>query len=136
MNKLTNKIKESGDLLKTLEGHDRLQYLVDKAKEVEDLPDIVKTEENRIRGCASKLWIIGGKQEDGTMIYKVDGDAHITRGTAKVVTDIVNNEQATEIAELTVDSFIPLGIRELLTMQRQNGLGSLIQRIVDIANTK
>ena len=61
MNKLANKIKESGDLLKTLEGHDRLQYLVDKAKEVEDLPDIVKTEENRIRGCASKLWIIGGK---------------------------------------------------------------------------
>ena len=134
MNKLANKIKESGDLLKTLEGHDRLQYLVDKAKEVEDLPDIVKTEENRIRGCASKLWIIGGKQEDGTMIYKVDGDAHISRGTAKVVTDIVNNEQATEIAELTVDSFIPLGIRELLTMQRQNGLGELIQRIIRLAN--
>ena len=57
-----------------------------------------------------------------------------TRGTAKVVTDIVNNEQATEIAELTVDSFIPLGIRELLTMQRQNGLGSLIQRIIRLAN--
>ena len=68
------------------------------------------------------------------MIYKVDGDAHITRGTAKVVTDIVNNEQATEIAELTVDSFIPLGIRELLTMQRQNGLGELIQRIIRLAN--
>ena len=134
MNKLANKIKESGDLLKTLEGHDRLQYLVDKAKEVEDLPDIVKTEENRIRGCASKLWIIGGKQEDGTMIYKVDGDAHITRGTAKVVTDIVNNEQATEIAELTVDSFIPLGIRELLTMQRQVGFASLIEKVIRIAH--
>ena len=134
MSKLVEKIKESGDLLKTLEGHDRLQYLVDKAKEVEDLPDIVKTEENRIRGCASKLWIIGGKQEDGTMIYKVDGDAHITRGTAKVVTDIVNNEQATEIAELTVDSFIPLGIRELLTMQRQVGFGSLIERVIKLAN--
>ena len=68
------------------------------------------------------------------MIYKVDGDAHITRGTAKVVTDIVNNEQATEIAELTVDSFVPLGIRELLTMQRQNGLGELIQRIIRLAS--
>ena len=41
MSKLVEKIKESGDLLKTLEGHDRLQYLVDKAKEVEDLPDLV-----------------------------------------------------------------------------------------------
>ena len=41
-----------------------------------------------------------------------------------------------EIKELKIEDFIPLGVRELLTMQRQNGLGSLIQRIVDIANTK
>ena len=41
-----------------------------------------------------------------------------------------------EISNLTIEDFLFLGVRELLTMQRQNGLGSLIQRIVDIANTK
>jgi cysteine desulfuration protein SufE len=127
------RIRDMGDNLRMLEGHDRLQYLVDKAKEVEPLPDAAKTEDNRIHGCASKLWIIGGAKDDGTMMYQVDGDAHITKGTAKVVTDIVNGEHRSTVANLTVESFEPLGIKELLTMQRQNGLGELINRIIGLA---
>jgi cysteine desulfuration protein SufE len=131
---ILDRIKDMGDNLKMLDGHDRLQYLVDKAKEVEPLPDAAKTEDNRIHGCASKLWIIGGAKEDDTMMYQVDGDAFITKGTAKVVTDIVNGEHRSAVANLTVDSFEPLGIKELLTMQRQNGLGELIARIIRIAH--
>jgi len=131
---ITDKITEMGENLKLLEGHDRLQYLVDKANEVEPLPDAAKTEDNRIHGCASKLWIIGGADADQNMRYQVDGDAHITKGTAKVVTDIVNGEHRSAVANLTVESFEPLGIKELLTMQRQNGLGELINRIIRIAH--
>ena len=131
---IIDKIQEMGDNLKLLEGHDRIHYLVDKAKEIDPLPEAAKTEENRIRGCASKLWVIGGAREDGTMMYQVDGDAHISKGTAKVVTDIVNGEPRSDVAKLTVESFTPLGIKELLTMQRQNGLGELINRIIRIAN--
>ncbi len=131
---ITDKIAEMGENLKLLEGHDRIHYLVDKAKEIDPLPEAAKTEDNRIRGCASKLWIIGGARDDGTMNYQVDGDAHISKGTAKVVTDIVNGEPRSEVANLTVESFTPLGIKELLTMQRQNGLGELINRIIRIAN--
>ena len=130
---ILDKIREMGDNLRLLEGHDRLHYLIDKAKELEPLPEQAKTEENRIRGCASKLWLIGGVREDGTMMYQVDGEAHISKGTAKVVTDIVNGEHRSSVANLTVDSFEPLGIKELLTMQRQNGLGELISRIIGIA---
>ena len=122
-----------GDNLRMLEGHDRLHYLIDKAKDLEPLPDAVKIEDNRIRGCASKLWLIGGVKDDGTMMYQVDGDAHISKGTAKLVTDIVNGEHRSAVANLTVESFTPLGIKELLTMQRQNGLGELIDRIIRIA---
>jgi cysteine desulfuration protein SufE len=131
---ITDKITEMGDNLRLLEGHDRLHYLIDKAKDMEPLPEAAKTDENRIRGCASKLWIIGGAKEDGTMMYQVDGDAHISKGTAKIVTDIVNGEPKNEVANLTVESFTPLGIKELLTMQRQNGLGELINRIIRIAH--
>ena len=131
---IIDKIQEMGDNLKLLEGHDRLHYLIDKAKDLEPLPESAKIDNNRIRGCASKLWIIGGAKEDGTMMYQVDGEAHISKGTAKVVTDIVNGEQKSEVAKLTVESFTPLGIKELLTMQRQNGLGELINRIIRIAH--
>lgn len=130
---ILDKIREMGKNLKMLEGHDRLHYLIDKAKEVEPLPEVVKTEANRIHGCASKLWIIGGADSEQKMKYKVDGDAHITKGTAKVVTDMVNGEHRSEVANLTVENFTPLGIKELLTMQRQNGLGELIDRIIRIA---
>jgi len=131
---IVDKIQEMGDNLKLLEGHDRLHYLIDKAKDIDPLPESAKTDENRIRGCASKLWVIGGTREDNTMNYQVDGDAHISKGTAKIVTDIVNGEPKNEVANLTVESFAPLGIKELLTMQRQNGLGELINRIIRIAN--
>tara|TARA_Y100000592_G_scaffold91325_1_gene151305 strand:- start:36 stop:437 length:402 start_codon:yes stop_codon:yes gene_type:complete len=131
---ITDKIKHMGNDLKMLEGHDRLHYLIDKARELEPLPEALKTNENRIHGCASKLWLIGGVREDGTMMYQVDGEAHISKGTAKVVTDVVNGEPKDDVASLTIESFEPLGIRELLTMQRQNGLGELITRIIRIAN--
>ena len=133
---LKEKIVQKGDDLKMLQGHDRLAYLIDIARDVPSLPNEVKTEENRIRGCASNLWLIGGTKEDNTMIYKIDADAFITKGTAKLVTDLVNNCPKNEVANLTIEDFLPLGIKELLTMQRQNGLGSLIHRIVEIANTK
>jgi cysteine desulfuration protein SufE len=131
---LIDRIKAAGEDLKMLDGHDRLQYLVDKAKEVRPLPDAAKTEQNRIHGCASKLWIIGGADTENKMRYQVDGDAFITKGTALVVTDIVNGSPKSEVANLTVEDFTALGIKELLTLQRQNGLGELITRIIRIAN--
>ena len=67
------------------------------------------------------------------MYYKHDADAFITKGTAKIIVDLVNGEQKKEIAELTIESFKGLGIRELLTMQRQVGFASLIERIIRIA---
>ena len=67
-------------------------------------------------------------------MYQVDGEAHISKGTAKVVTDLVNGEHRSAVAQLTLESFNELGIRELLTMQRQNGLGELINRIIRIAH--
>ena len=130
---ILDKIKARGDELAMLQGHDRLQYLVDLAREVEPLEDKDKTEENKIRGCASNLWVTGKQNKDGTVVYKHDGDAWITKGTAKVIVDLVNGERKSEVANLSLDSFKPLGIRELLTMQRQVGFGSLIERIIGIA---
>ena len=48
----------------------------------------------------------------------------------------MNTDTLAKDQDVLIEDFLPLGIKELLTMQRQNGLGSLIQRIVEIANTK
>ena len=131
---MIEKIIARGKELRTLQGHDRLQYLVDLARDVQPLSNKEKTDENKIRGCASNLWVVGEKDKNNTMIYKHDGDAFITKGTAKVILDIVNGERADEIGKLTLEDFKHLGIRELLTMQRQVGFGSLIERVIKLAN--
>ena len=131
---ITNKIKNRGEEMSVLEGMDRLQYIIDEARKVEPLGDEYKTDENKIRGCISNLWVGGEELADGTMEYYHDADSHMTKGTAKVILDIVNGEPKGEVAKLTLESFMPLGIRDLLTMQRQVGFASLIERVIRIAN--
>ena len=130
---ILDKIKNRGEDMSILEGHDRLQYIIDEARKVEPLAQEHKIDENKIRGCISNLWVTGKVLDDGTMEYKHDADSHMTKGTAKVIIDIVNGEHKSEVAKLTLESFMPLGIRELLTMQRQVGFASLIERIIRIA---
>ena len=130
---ILDKIKSRGEDMSVLEGHDRLQYIIDEARTVEPLKDEFKTEENKIRGCVSNLWVIGNVLEDGTVQYKHDAESFITKGTAKIILDVVNGEHKSEVATLTLESFIPLGIKELLTMQRQVGFASLINKVIRIA---
>ena len=131
---ILDKIKNKGEDMSVLEGMDRLQYIIDEARKVEPLADEHKTDENKIRGCISNLWVGGEELADGTMEYYHDADSHMTKGTAKVILDIVNGEPKSEVAKLTLESFMPLGIRDLLTMQRQVGFASLIERVIRIAN--
>ena len=131
---ILDKIKDKGEHMSVLEGMERLQYIIDEAKKVEPLADIHKVDENKIRGCISNLWVTGKVQDDGTMQYQHDADSHMTKGTAKVILDVVNGEHRSEVAKLTLESFMPLGIRELLTMQRQVGFASLIERVIRIAH--
>jgi len=133
---ILDKIKDKGESMSVLEGMERLQYIIEEANKVDPLGDEYKTEQNKIRGCISNLWVAGEQLADGTMEYYHDADSHMTKGTAKVILDMVNGEPKEEVASLTIESFKPLGIRELLTMQRQVGFASLIERVVQIASNK
>ena len=133
MTSIVENIKARGKDLSVLEGMDRLQYLVDIAREVKPLADEHKTDQNKIRGCASNLWVVGEMNRYNKMYYEYDADAFITKGTAKLVIDLVDQQPKDEIAKLTREDFNALGIKELLTPQRQNGLGNLIARIVGLA---
>ena len=133
MTSIVENIKARGKDLSVLEGMDRLQYLVDIAREVKPLADKHKTDQNKIRGCASNLWVVGEMNRYNKMYYEYDADAFITKGTAKLVIDLVDQQPKDEIAKLTREDFNALGIKELLTVQLQNGLGNLIARIVGLA---
>ena len=126
-------IKNKGEEISVLAPNDKLEYLIDLAKDCDNLEDKYKIDKNKIFGCASNLWVVGEKKSNGTMNYIFDADAFITKGTTKLVVDLLNNQLISDIANLTKDDFKPLGIMELLTAQRQNGLGNLINRLIDLA---
>ncbi len=130
---LKDKIKLTGEEISILDNENKLQYLIDLAKEVDVLDQKFKTDDNKIFGCASNLWVVAEKS-DGKIFYKHDADAFITKGTAKLVIDILNGEKITEVSNLNKDDFKSLGIMELLTAQRQNGLGNLLERLIKLAN--
>ena len=130
---LKDKIKLTGEEISILDNENKLQYLIDLAKEVDVLDQKFKTDDNKIFGCASNLWVVAEKS-DGKIFYKHDADAFITKGTAKLVIDILNGEKITEVSNLNKDDFKSLGIMELLTAQRQNGLGNLLDRLIKLAN--
>tara|TARA_Y100001973_G_C5200270_1_gene337149 strand:+ start:2843 stop:3247 length:405 start_codon:yes stop_codon:yes gene_type:complete len=126
-------IKARGEELSVLQGHDRLQYIIDIARDVEPLKDKHKNDGNKIKGCVSNLWVTGKILPDGNMKYNHDAESWITKGTAKIILDLVNGKHRSEVAQLTLDDFVHLGIREMLTMQRQVGYASLIERVVGYA---
>ena len=107
--------------------------MIDLAKDVDVLDQKFKNDDNKIFGCASNLWVVAEKS-DGKIFYKHDADAFITKGTAKLVIDILNGEKISEVSNLNKDDFKPLGVMELLTAQRQNGLGNLLERLIKLAN--
>ena len=129
-------ISSKGKEISVLEGTEKLEYLIDLAKEVSALDNKYKKDEYKIFGCASNLWVVGQKDQDNNMNYQFDADAFITKGTAKLVIDILNNQSANEITALKKEDFKPLGIMELLTAQRQNGLGNLIDRLIILSKAK
>ena len=130
---LKDKIKMTGEEISILDNENKLQYLIDLAKEVDVLDQKFKIDDNKIFGCASNLWVVAEKS-DGKIFYKHDADAFITKGTAKLVIDILNGEKISEVSNLNKDDFKSLGIMELLTAQRQNGLGNLLDRLIKLAN--
>ena len=111
---LKDKIKMTGQEISILDNENKLQYLIDLAKDVDVLDQKFKTDDNKIFGCASNLWVVAEKS-DGKIFYKHDADAFITKGTAKLVIDknanldfIAGNAGFTPIPPETPADTLPL----------------------------
>ncbi|AEV36954.1 Fe-S metabolism associated SufE [Pseudovibrio sp. FO-BEG1] len=118
---------------------DRYRYVIELGRELEPLSDDERSEENRVHGCVSQVWLSKRIQEDGDngpiLFYKGDSDAHIVRGLVAIVLAQYSGVPAKEILETDIENvFSKIGLKEHLTPQRSNGLSSMVQRIKDDAS--
>jgi cysteine desulfuration protein SufE len=112
---------------------DRYRYIIELGRELQPLAEILRTDANKVRGCASQVWIASEVQTEGgapRLLFRGDSDAHIVRGLIAILFAIVDGKSPQEILALDVNAaFAALGLKEHLTPQRSNGVVAMIERI-------
>lgn len=112
---------------------DRYRYVIELGKAMPDLPDADKTDANKVRGCASQVWLVtetSGEAGDPVMIFRGDSDAHIVRGLVAILLAAASGRKASDLTSLDAGLLLDeLGLGEHLTAQRANGLRSMVERI-------
>jgi cysteine desulfuration protein SufE len=121
------------------EWDDRYRYVIELGRGLAPLPESAHTEANKVRGCASQVWLLTHVKPDGSagpiLTFEGDSDAHIVRGLVAILLALYSGKSAKEI--LAIDAialFDRIGLRENLTPQRSNGLRSMVDRIRAEAN--
>lgn len=110
---------------------DRYRYVIELGRKLPAFPDAARTEANKVRGCASQVWLVSHVAPDGeTITFEGDSDAHIVRGLVAVLFAIYDGMSPAEILATDAQAiFTELGLAEHLTQQRSNGLASMVARI-------
>ena len=108
---------------------DRYMHVIDLGKGLPPLPDDARTDANKVKGCASQVWLVSERRGD-MWSFAGDSDAHIVKGLVAIVLEIFSGRSSAEIAELDANDILSkLGLAEHLSAQRSNGLAAMIGRI-------
>ena len=113
---------------------DRYRYVIELGRMLTPLPEAVRTDANKVQGCASQVWLGTSVAPDGaagpTLSFVGDSDAHIVRGLIAILFALYSGKSARDIIDAdAVALFEKLGLREHLTPQRSNGFRSMVERI-------
>ena len=109
---------------------ERYRYVIDLGKDLAPLTDAERSDANKVRGCASQVWLVTEPHPDGTITFRGDSDAHIVRGLIAIVLRLFSGRQPAEILAFDAPAaFETLGLKGALSQQRSNGLASMVGRI-------
>jgi cysteine desulfuration protein SufE len=107
---------------------DKYEYIISLGKELKGLELGDKTEENIVKGCQSKVWLVANLQE-GKVRFKADSDAIISKGIIAMLIKILDNESPETIANYNFSFIDEIGLKEHLSPNRSNGLVGMMDKI-------
>ncbi len=116
---------------------DRYRYVIELGRALPPFPEALRTEANKVRGCASQVWLAtrrvqhdGARSASDTLEMQGMSDAHIVQGLIALLFIIYEGKTLEEIVKTDAEGiFASLGLKEHLTPQRSNGLASMVKRI-------
>ena len=116
-----------------VEPEDRYRLLIDLGSSLEPMPDALKTEATKVRGCSASVWVYPTLDE-GRLHFLADSDAAITKGIVALVLTAVQDRPAVEVADLDIaESLSPFELGKHLSANRTQGVPNMIALIKDTA---
>src|SRR5688500_1082462 len=117
-----------------LDSDDRYRLLIELGGKLEPMPDVLKTEATKVRGCAASVWVYPQRGDDGRLHFLADSNAAITKGIVALVLAAVQDKPAQEVAELDVAAALaPFDLSRQLSANRTQGIPSMIALVRDTA---
>ena len=113
---------------------DRYAYLIDLGKRLSGLPDELKTDEHRVKGCTSQVWLVHqlSVNQTGEEVIELaaDSDAFIVRGLVAVLLSAYHYKTRAEIEALDLEGvFGEMGLERNLSVSRRNGFAAMVERV-------
>jgi cysteine desulfuration protein SufE len=109
---------------------ERYRYVIELGRELAPLTDAERSDLNKVRGCASQVWLVTEPQADGSVRFRGDSDAHIVRGLIAILLRLFSGRRPGDILAFDAPAaFERLGLKGALSQQRSNGLASMVARI-------
>ncbi len=105
-----------------------IYYIMELGESLEGFPDSERREENIIKGCQSKVWLIGG-EKDGKVHFQADSNTAITKGLISLLLRVLNDRKPKEIIDADLNFVNRIGMGSIIGSQRSNGFASMIKQI-------
>ena len=112
------------------EWEERYRYLISLGDRLPPMAEALKTQENKVRGCMSQVWMVLDWDPAGRLSFTADSDAQIVRGLVAVLYNVFQGKTAEEIKKINVESiFKKLGLDQHLSPNRRNGFFAMVEKI-------
>lgn len=109
---------------------ERYRHVIDLGRALAPLAEAEHSDANKVRGCASQVWLVTERSDDGRLRFRGDSDAHIVRGLIALLLRLYSGRTPAEILAFDAKAaFAKLGLAGALSTQRSNGLFSMVERI-------
>lgn len=118
-----------------LDGDERYRLLIELGRELEPMPDALKTDATLVRGCSASVWVYPTRMDDGRLHFLADSNAAITKGIIALVLSAVQDQPAVAVAAMDVAAALePFDLRNQLSSNRTQGVPNMIALIQETAS--
>ena len=116
-----------------LEGDERYRLLIELGRDLEEMPDALKTDATLVRGCSASVWVYPTQDSD-TLHFLADSNAAITKGIVALVLSAVQDRPAQDVANMDIAAALePFDLKNQLSSNRTQGVPNMIALVKEHA---